>query len=127
MHQVQVDRVEPESVQTGLQRGFDPFGSMVVVPQLCRHEQVLAADDSVSEQVVERCADLRFVAVPFGTVQVAEPHLDRGLRGISCLCSIRDKRSKSERRNLTVAIVQRKSALMQVLTRCHVDRSPSWS
>jgi hypothetical protein len=30
----------------------------------------------------ERCADLRFVAVPFVGVEVAEPYLDRGVDGI---------------------------------------------
>src|SRR6185295_5437608 len=43
MHQIQIDGVEPESVQAGLQRGPDPFGSMVVVPQLCGHKQGAAA------------------------------------------------------------------------------------
>ena len=37
---------------------------MVVVPQLCGHKQLLAADRSVSEQLVERRTDLRFVAIP---------------------------------------------------------------
>jgi hypothetical protein len=67
---------------------------MVVVAELCGYEQVLTADRPVSEQLFECCANLLFVAVPFGTVEVAEPHLDRGLGGISRRCAIRNQRAK---------------------------------
>src|SRR5271156_2157741 len=97
---------------------------MVVVPQLCGHKQVLTSDRSVSEQLFERRADLRFVAITFGGVEVAEPHLDRGLDGISRLAAIGKRRPKPERRNLTAAVVQRKSALSKILVRCHGIRPP---
>jgi hypothetical protein len=84
---------------------------MVVVPQLCGHKQVLTPDRSVSEQLFERCADLRFVAVPFGSVEVPEAHLDRGLDGISRLIAIGKRRPKPERWNLTAAVVQHKPVL----------------
>ena len=61
---------------------------MVVVPQLGGDEQVLAAHRSGGEQLLERRADQGFVAVPLGGVEVAEPHSDRRLDGISRLCVI---------------------------------------
>src|SRR3954447_6298096 len=41
VHQVEVHRIETESAKTRLQCGFHTFGSVVVVPQLRGHEQVL--------------------------------------------------------------------------------------
>src|SRR5271166_4403495 len=99
---------------------------MVVVPQLGGHEQVITANRSGSEQFFERCADLRLVAVALGGVEVAESHLDRGLDGVSRLAVIGERRPKPERRNLSAAIVQGKSALKQILIRCHDVRPPSY-
>jgi len=93
---------------------------MIVVPQLCGHKQVLTPDRSVGEQLFERCANLFFVAVPLGTVEVAEPYFDRGPGGISRFSTIRNQRPKPKRRNLTVAIVQDKPLLPWIFTRCHV-------
>jgi len=47
--QIEIDGVESEPVQAGLQRRLHPFGSMVVVPQLGGDEQVLTADRSLGE------------------------------------------------------------------------------
>src|SRR6185437_14472026 len=85
VHQIKVDRVEPESIETGLQCRLDPLGAMVVVPQLGGHEQLLATNSSVREQLLERGTDLGLVAIPLGGVEVSEPYLDRGLDGVSRL------------------------------------------
>jgi len=78
---------------------------MVVVPQLCGHKQVLAAHRPVGEQLCERRADLRFVAVSLSGVEVAEPHLDRGLDGSFGLFVIGKRGPEPERRDLTAAVV----------------------
>ena len=91
VHQVQIDRVEPEPAQAGLQRGLDPLGAVVVVPQLGGHKQVLAADRPGGEQFFERLADRRLVAISLCGVEMAEAHLDRGLDGVAvCVLSESD-------------------------------------
>ena len=87
---------------------------MVVVPQLGGHKQLLTAYGPGREQVFERRADLRFVAVPLGGVEVAETDLDRGLHGIGGLCPIGQRSAEPERRNLTTAVVQGESVLTQI-------------
>jgi hypothetical protein len=57
----------------------------------------------------------RLRSVPFGTVEAAEPDLDRGLSGVARLIAIRNQRAEAKRRNLTTAIVQDKPALPQIL------------
>jgi len=94
VHQVQIHRVEPEPAQAGRQRRLDPLGSMVVVPQLGGHKQVLAPDRSGGEQFFERRADLRLVAVPLGGVEMAEAHLDRGLDGVTRVRVVGERRPK---------------------------------
>jgi hypothetical protein len=83
VHQIQIDGVQPASVQAGLQRRLDPFGPVIVVPQLCGHKQVLAAHGPVDEQLFKGHADVRFVTVSLGSVEMAEAHLDCCLDGIS--------------------------------------------
>src|SRR5271156_97477 len=111
VYQIQIGDVEPEPVQTGLQRGFDAFRPMVVVPELCRHEQVLAAYGPISEQLFERRADLRFVAVPLGGIEVAKPDLDRCLDGTVRLGVVGQRRPEPERRDFTDTVVQDKLVL----------------
>ena len=98
VHQIQVDGVEPKSVQAGLQCRLDPFGAMVVVPQLGGHKQLVAADCAVVEQLFKCGADLGFVAIPFGGVEVPEPDLDRGFDSVARLSAIGQRRSEPERR-----------------------------
>jgi hypothetical protein len=122
--QVQVHRVQAQPAQARLQRGLHPFGSVIVVPQLGGHEQLVTADGPGSEQLFERRADLCFVAVPLGGVEVAESHLDRGLDGVARLVAVGKRCPEPERRYRTAAVVQ-DEAFVEVPVRCHVVASLS--
>ncbi len=75
MHQIQIDRVQSESVQAGLQRRSYPLRAMVVVPELRGHEQILTTHRSLGQHLNECCANLCLISVPLCTIDVAEPDL----------------------------------------------------
>jgi hypothetical protein len=81
--------------------------------------QILAAYGPVGEQLRERRADLRFVAVSLGGVEVTKAHLYRCLDGMSGLGVIGERSPESKRRNLAGAGVQDESVLIEVVVRCH--------
>ena len=109
MHQIQIHRLQAQPVQAGLQRAPHPFGPVVVVPQLRGDEELVATDGPGREQLLERRADLRFVAIAFGRIEVAESDLDRGPDGVARLVAIGKRCPEAQRRNLTAAVVQRES------------------
>ena len=119
VHQIQIGSVDPEPVQAGLERRFDAFRAMVVVPELCRHEEILATHGPGGEQLFQRGADLRFIAVPLGGVEVAKPDLDRCLDGTVRLGVVGQRRPEPERRNFTDTVVQDKLVLIQIFIWCH--------
>ena len=125
VHEVQIDGVEPESVQTGQQRGFDSFGSMVVVHSFvvtnrCSRRTVPSANNSLSAAPTR--ASLRYRSA---ASRWREADLDRRLDGISGLLVVGKRRPEPERRDLTGAVVQGKSVLIEVLVKCHGLRSHS--
>jgi len=79
------------------------------------HEQLVAADCAVGEQFFERGADVGFVAIPLGGVEVAEADLDRGFDGVSRLRAIGQRRSEPQRWNRAATVVQRERDTPQIL------------
>src|SRR5436305_13946761 len=85
MHQIKIDIVKPEPAQAFLQSRLDPFGSMVVVPQLSGDEQVLAPNDFVGQQLFDGHSHLSLIAVSLCSVEMAEADFDRGPDGATGL------------------------------------------
>jgi len=79
---------------------------MVVVPQLGGHEQLLATNSSVREQLLERGTDVGLVPIPLGGVEVSETDFDRGLDRVSRLRAVGQRGAKPEGRHPAVPVVQ---------------------
>jgi hypothetical protein len=77
VNQVEIQIVEPESVQTRLESRFDPLGPVIGVPQLCGNKEVFARDPTSGKARLERLAYLALVPVAFRTIEVSEPGFQR--------------------------------------------------
>lgn len=74
VHQIQIEVVQPQILQTQLQVLLDPVG--VRAPQLGRHEEVLPRHDAGVNGLADSLADSLLVLVAEGRVDVAVAHFD---------------------------------------------------
>jgi hypothetical protein len=72
VHEVEIEVVEPQPVQTGLEGRLDPFRPMVGVPELRCDEDVLACHAGNTEACPKRLTDLPLVPIAFRAVEVAK-------------------------------------------------------
>ena len=83
--EIEIDVVELESPETGLEGGFDAFRTMIVIPELRGDKHFLPLDLPRVEHLLDRFADFLFVSVAFGSVELAKSCLQRRLgRGFGC-------------------------------------------
>lgn len=74
MNQVQVQILQTQPLQTGIQGFLDP--GVICAPQLSRHEQILALDLTRGQRVLDALSDFLFVLVAVGAVDVPVSHRD---------------------------------------------------
>ena len=83
--EIEIDVVELEFLETGLESGFDAFRTMIVIPELRGDKHVLPLDLPRLQHLLHRFADLRFISVAFRSVELAKSCLQRRLgRGSDC-------------------------------------------
>src|SRR5262245_54145442 len=70
MDEVEIQILEPESVQTRLERRCDRLGPMIGVPQLCGHENLVTPYPPRSASCPQRLAHLALVPVSLRTIEV---------------------------------------------------------
>src|SRR5260370_6909623 len=94
VNEIEIQTLEPESVQTRLESRFDALGPVIGVPQLCGNKDVFARDPSSGKSCLQRLAYLAFVSVSFRTIEVSKS----GFQPISgttyLLACIRNYRAK---------------------------------
>ena len=77
VNEIEIQIVEPESVQTRLESRFDALGPMIGVPQLCGNKNVFARDPSSGKSCLQRLAYLALVPVSFRTIEVSKSSFQR--------------------------------------------------
>jgi hypothetical protein len=75
VHEIEIQILEAEPVQTCLERGLDALGPMMGVPQLCVNKNVSARDPAGRKAYLQRLAYLALVPVSFGAIEVPESGL----------------------------------------------------
>ena len=79
MDEIEIDVVELESLETGLEGRFDALWTMIGVPELRGDKHILALDLSCLEHLLHRFADLLFISVTFRRVERTKSHFQRRL------------------------------------------------
>jgi hypothetical protein len=77
VNEVEIQVVEPESVQTRLECRFDTLRPMIGVPQLCGTKDVFTRDPSGGKSCLQGLADLALVPVSFRTIEVSKSSFQR--------------------------------------------------
>src|ERR1700734_2833711 len=72
VNEIEIQIVEPESVQTRLECRFHAGGPMIGVPQLRGNKDVFARDPSSGKSCLQRLAHLALVSVSFRTIEVSK-------------------------------------------------------
>jgi hypothetical protein len=72
MNEVEIQIVEPESVQTRIESRFDALRPMIGIPQFCCDEDVLARYPSSGKSCLQGFAHLTLVLVSFCTIEVSK-------------------------------------------------------
>jgi hypothetical protein len=68
---------------------------MIVVPQLCRDEQILVGKQVGLNGLLNRLSHLLFISVSFRAIEVAEPCFQGRPGRVSCLGCIGNHRAES--------------------------------
>jgi hypothetical protein len=83
--EIEVDEVEPEFLETGLESRFDALGTMMGIPELRNDKNVLSLDFAPLEHLLHPFADLFFGFVTFRRVEQAKSGFQRRLgRAAGC-------------------------------------------
>src|SRR6202045_3798174 len=77
VNEIEIQILEPESVQTRLESRFDALGPVIGVPQLCGNKNVFARDPSSGKSCLQRLAHLALVPVSFRTIEVSKSGFQR--------------------------------------------------
>src|SRR5271155_2959887 len=77
VNEIEIQIVEPESVQTRLESRFDALGPMIGVPQLCGNKDVFARDPSRGKSCLQGLAYFTLVPVSFRTIEVSKSSFQR--------------------------------------------------
>jgi hypothetical protein len=80
MHQVQIDIVQSQRLETGIKAFLDAVG--VDVPQLGGDKEVLALDEAGVDGGLDALADILLVLVGQRSVNMAVPDLDGMIDGL---------------------------------------------
>ena len=72
VNEIEIQILEPESVQTRLESRFDALGPVIGVPQLCGNKNVFARDPSSGKSCLQRPAYLALVPVSFRAIEVSK-------------------------------------------------------
>src|SRR5215469_1686444 len=126
VNQIEIQELEPESVQTRLESRFDTLGPMIGVPQLCGNKNVFARDPSSGKSCLQRRAYLPLVPVSFRAIEVSKSGLQRvSGRGYRHGC-IGNQGAEAQCRDLTGSVVERNSRHPKIIRLNHWFTPPSY-
>src|SRR6202034_3942828 len=109
MNEVEIQILEPESTQTGLECRFDTLGPMIRVPQLCCDEDVFACDRCRGKACLQRIAYFALVPVSFRTIEVPKSGI-QSIPGRSDRHGwVRDQSAEAECGYLVSSVLERHS------------------
>src|SRR5215469_16653385 len=77
VNEIEIQILEPESVQTRLESRFDALGPVIGVPQLCGNKNVFAGDTYGGESFPQRPAYLALIPVSFRAIKVLKSGFQR--------------------------------------------------
>jgi hypothetical protein len=77
MNEIEIQIVEPESLQARLESRLDALRPMIGVPQLCGNKDVFTRDPSSGKSCLQRLAHLTLVPVSFRTIEVSKSSTQR--------------------------------------------------
>ncbi len=83
--EIEIDEVELEFLETGLESGFDALGTMIGIPELGDNKNVVPLNLPLRKNFLHRVANLFFGSVTFRSVEQAKPCLERRF-GCSSSC-----------------------------------------
>src|ERR1700739_3400967 len=69
VNEIEIQILEPESLQTPLESRFDALGPVIGIPQLCGKKNVFAPDPSSRKSCLQRPAYLALVPVSFRAIE----------------------------------------------------------
>src|SRR6516162_4805472 len=77
VNEIEIQILEPESIQTRLESRFDALGPVIGVPQLCGNKNVFARDPYSGKSCLQRAAYLALVPVSFRAIEVSKSGFQR--------------------------------------------------
>jgi hypothetical protein len=77
VNEIEIQVVEPESLQTRLESRFDALWPMIGVPQLCGNKDVFTRNPSSDKSCLQRLAHLTLVPVSFRAIEVSKSSFQR--------------------------------------------------
>ena len=96
---IAVDVIDLQPLAARVEGRLDALRPMIGVPQLGRHEQVLAPKLARLERILHRIADRRLVAIALGAIEMPESGLQCGTGRLPGHDWIGNERAESHRRN----------------------------
>jgi hypothetical protein len=72
VNEVEIQILEPESLDTRRESRFDALGPVIGVPQLCGDENIFARDVPCGKSCLQRPAYLALVSVSFRAIKVSK-------------------------------------------------------
>ena len=122
MDEIEIDVVELEPLETGLEGGLDAFRTMIVIPDFRGDKHFLSLDLPRLEYLLDRFADLLFISVPFRGVELAKSCLQRRLGRDSGRDGVGNQRAKAERGDGTGSIIEGYLRVAKVVRFCGIRR-----
>src|SRR5580700_8071583 len=104
--EVEIDEVELEFLETGLESRFDSFRTMICVPELRNDKNILPLDLPPFEHFLHRFTDFLFSSVTFRRIEQAKSCLQRRLGRVSGCHGVGNERAKAERGDSTGSMVE---------------------
>src|SRR5271170_7747414 len=123
VNEVEIQIVEPESVQTRLESRFDALGPMIGVPQLCGNKDVFTRDPSGGKSCLQGLAHLALVPVSFRTIEVSKSGFQRASGSTYRRGRIGNQGAEPEHGHMTGPVVERHSRHPKIRRFDHDDTS----
>jgi hypothetical protein len=107
MNQVEIQIIKPESIQAGIESRFYALRPVIVVPQLCGDEDVLADNPPSGKSRLQDLAHLALIPVSLRAIEMSKSGLQGGFgRGIHYSC-VGNQGPKTERGYTAGSVVER--------------------
>jgi hypothetical protein len=123
VNEIEIQIVEPESVQTRFKRWFDTLRSMIGVPQFCGNKDVFTRNPSSGKSCPQRLAHLTLVPVSFRTIEVSKSSFQRVSGSTYRRGRIGNQGAKPECGHIAGSVVERYSLSPKVRRFEHDDTS----